>query len=346
MADYMAQCLFHPEHGYYRKPTPFGTQGDFITAPEVSQMFGELTAIWIIDVWQKMGHPAPFNLCELGPGRGTWMDDILRTISQVASDCVEAAQIVLIEESALLREIQSQRLAHHAQTLEWKSHVTDLPEGPTILIANEFFDAVPIRQYVKTPDAWRERMVALDDADNLTSVLGTGTIEAETLPTHAGKAENGAVYEYAPAREALMQDIAERISKHNGAALIIDYGHAKSGFGDTLQSIQSHAYTDLFHEPGNCDITSHVDFQTLNTAAEVENVKTYSVMTQAQFLLDLGLLKRAGSLGASKSPEIQSAIAADVERLAGNGENGMGDLFKVMCITHGLKDAPVGFQSG
>lgn len=331
IAEFMAECLFNPEHGYYQKRQPFGAKGDFITAPDISQMFGELTALWLIEAWHQLGAPKPFTLCEIGPGRGTWMLDILRTAKSADRGFFDAANIELIEKSEALHKVQREALAACGKQINWANDIEALSAQPTLLIANELFDAIPTRQYVKTSNGWLERIISIDDNENPIFSVGEGSIDPSIVPPV--QADDGAIFEYAPAREALAQQIGEHIAAHQGAALIIDYGHAQSSLGDTFQGVQNHQYVDVLENPGNADLTSHVDFEALNIAAKNANVTIYEILTQADFLLALGLVERAGILGAGKDEKAQQQISQAVHRLAGNGENQMGDLFKAMCIT-------------
>lgn len=343
VADYMAECLFNPNHGYYVTNDPFGEKGDFITAPDISQIFGELTASWLIQAWQNLGKPSPFTLCEIGPGRGVWMQDIIAPISKLQPEMFEAMDVVLIEKSTKLAAAQAKRLENLPIKVKWLNDLSDLPSNNSLIIANELFDAIPIRQYVKTNQAWQERVVALDADDNFVFVNGTGSLSEKLLPLNAAAAPEGTIFEYAPAREALAQQIAEHINQYGGAALLIDYGHAQSDLGDTLQAVRDHAYEDVFANPGDADLTSHVDFEALNIAAKMGKAQTHQVKSQADFLLAMGLVERAGALGSDKDDQAREAITAAVHRLAGNAEGQMGDLFKVMCITQSGKPTPTPF---
>ncbi|MEM8539777.1 MAG: class I SAM-dependent methyltransferase [Pseudomonadota bacterium] len=344
VAAYMAECLFNPKHGYYVKNEPFGADGDFITAPDISQMFGELTASWLIQAWQDLGKPNPVTLCEIGPGRGVWMQDIVNTISKLQPDMCDALDVILIEKSANLAASQTKRLKNLAIKIKWLDDFSDLPNNKTLFIANELFDALPIRQYVKTNQAWLDRVIALDADDNFTFVEGTGSLSDKLLPLNAAAAAEGTIFEYAPAREALAQQIAEHINQHGGAALLIDYGHGKSDLGDTLQAVRDHVYEDVFANPGDADLTSHVDFEALNIAAKMGKAQTHQIVSQADFLLAMGLVERAGALGSDKDSRGRDEITAAVHRLAGNAEDQMGDLFKVMCITQRGQPTPMPFQ--
>jgi SAM-dependent MidA family methyltransferase len=330
VADYMALCLLDPDAGYYTTREPFGREGDFITAPEVSQMFGELIGVWCVGAWQAMGSPAEFVLCEMGPGRGTLMRDVLRTVAKLAPGFTAAARIRMIEVSPRLVQIQKETLAASGLDVQWHEHFGDLPSGPLVLIANELFDAIPVRQYVKTGGRFVDRIVTVNDGGDLVFAAGSGSIDTTLLPASHNIAPDGSIFEIAPARNALMQEIAERVNRERGAALLIDYGHLKQGFGDTLQALSRHKAVDVLAEPGVADLTTHVDFAMLTKAARSEGCHT-SAMTQGDFLLAMGLLDRAGALGSGKPVAFQEQIRADVERLAGPDQ--MGTLFKILCVT-------------
>lgn len=343
IAAYMAACLFHPNHGYYVNENPFGAEGDFITAPDISQMFGELTAAWLIEQWRAQGSPAHFTLCEIGPGRGTWMHDILRTITKAEPAMLEKADVVLIEKSEQLKQQQAQKLSAFSQTVKWHDDIADLKRQPTLFIANELFDALPVRQFVKTKQGWLERMVDIDAKGELIFTVGSASIDTNILPLNANAADDGSIFEYAPAREALMQNIATHINAHNGCGLFVDYGYAASSIGDTLQAVRNHAPENTLASPGKADLTSHVDFEALSISAHSAGAKAHPVMTQADFLLALGLVERAGILGAGKDKETQNAITQEVHRLAGNDANQMGELFKVLCLTQKTTPTPIPF---
>ncbi|MCR4265767.1 class I SAM-dependent methyltransferase [Nitratireductor sp. ZSWI3] len=342
VADYMALCLFDPAEGYYTTREPFGAKGDFTTAPEISQMFGELCAVWLYAAWQATGSPGRPLLAEIGPGRGTLMKDMLRTLARLAPAFLADARVFMIETSERLTSIQKTTLAKAEARPVWLSQVADLPEdGPLFIVGNELFDAVPIRQYVKTGSGWRERVVGLNEDGGLAFMAGAGAPEAALLPPDAATAAEGAIAEIAPARSALMEEIAARIAARNpaggGAGLFIDYGYAIPATGDTLQALQGHAYADVLADPGRADLTAHVDFAALAAAARTKGLAA-PVMEQGDFLLGLGLLERAGRLGANKSPAEQQAIRAAVERLAGPGA--MGRLFKVLAVTPSTVTVP------
>lgn len=330
VADYMAQCLADPTHGYYTTRDPLGAAGDFVTAPEISQMFGEIVGAWLVEAWQAAGAPEPVILAELGPGRGTLMDDIWRTASTVPA-FPHAASIHLVETSPVLQRRQAERLAGLPVTPSWHARFGDIPEGFLLLVANEFFDALPIRQYVRSQGRWRERAIGLDHTGALAFGVGAGLLDG------GPEADEGEILEIAPAADAITAEMAQRIAANGGAALIIDYGYAGTQFGETLQAVRGHARRHLFDSPGETDLTAHVDFAALRRRANAEGAAAYGPIAQSDFLLSLGLLERAGQLGAGKSAEEQADIVQAVERLAGADQ--MGRLFKVLALAH--KSAPI-----
>ena len=288
LADYMADCLLHPEWGYYTTRDPFGPGGDFLTAPEISQMFGEMLGLCLVQTWRDQGSPDRFTLAEAGPGRGTLMSDMLRAARSVPA-FAQAAQIILIEASPVLRAQQAQTLAGHAP--QWIDSVDDLPDAPLFLVANEFFDALPIRQFQRDGDHWRERRVGLD-GDRLT--IGLSTPSAQPALDHRiDDTQNGDVVELCPAIPALLKGISARIRDHGGAAVIIDYGDWRS-LGDTLQALRAHSPVDPLSAPGTADLTAHVDFEALTAAAE--GCRYSRVTPQGVYLERLGITARAQSL--------------------------------------------------
>ena len=326
---YMAHCLFDPQDGYYTTREPFGAEGDFTTAPEVSQMFGELVAVWLYAAWKAVGAPEDAVLAEIGPGRGTLMKDMLRTLARLDRGFVAGHRFALIETSPRLAAIQKKTLVNAEATPEWFTRVEELPEAPLIIVGNELFDALPVKQYVKTPAGWCERVVGHTDDGALAFRAGPGAPDKSLLPPDAEKAPLGAIFETAPAREALMDTIAERLARNGGAGLFIDYGYEGPALGDTFQAMRRHAFDDVLAHPGEADLTAHVDFTALAKLAENHGLRI-RVRTQGEFLLALGLLERAGRLGAGRSAEEQERIRGEVERLA--GPEAMGELFKVMEV--------------
>ncbi|MCG7506564.1 class I SAM-dependent methyltransferase [Mesorhizobium retamae] len=331
VSEYMALCLFDPDAGYYTTREPFGAAGDFITAPEVSQMFGELVAVWLYEAWRAIGSPMPVTLAEIGPGRGTLMKDMLRTLRRLDPAFAGAATIALIEASPRLREVQKETLADTSKAIDWHETVASLPEAPLLIVGNELFDAIPIRQFARTADGWRERMVGLDAKGELGFYAGAASLDPSLLPSDAKTAPDGTVVEAAPARSALMQTIADHIVVRGGAGLFFDYGHLQPGVGDTLQAMRSHQYEDVLANPGEADLTSHVDFAALAATTRASGLRA-DFTTQGSFLLGMGLLERAGQLGAGADEAMRERISSEAERLA--GPQAMGELFKVLAIAH------------
>lgn len=329
VADYMALCLYDPAHGYYTTREPFGAGGDFTTAPEISQMFGELVAVWLYDAWLAAGRPLPATMAEIGPGRGTLMRDMLRTLAKLDPGFVNRARVALIEVSPRLADIQKRTLAGGPASPEWHASLAGLPEAPLFIVGNEIFDALPLRQYVKTARGWRERVLGLDEKGAPHFMAGAGTIDKTLLPPGADAAPDGAVVELAPARTALIQETAMRIAGKGGAGLFIDYGYSKPAVGDTLQALYRHAYDDVLAHPGEADLTAHVDFAALAAAARSAGLEA-KIETQGEFLLRMGLLERAGRLGAAGDDRMRERLSGEVERLAGPEQ--MGTLFKVLEV--------------
>ena len=355
IAEYMAVCLADPEHGYYMRRDPFGRGGDFVTAPEVSQMFGELIGAWCLATWEAIGAPAPFVLAELGPGRGTLMADLLRT-ARIRPRFGDAARVQLVEMSPRLRDAQRIQLTESAERLAWVDRIEDLPTGPIILVANEFFDALPIRQYILTPSGWAERMVGLAAdgelafglrpadggiLDGQVPLASVATLLERAAPLHGGldQSDDGVsaaspaeqVVEASPARAGAMAALAERICRDGGAALIIDYGYEGPAHGDTLQAVRQHRYDHPLARPGEADLTAHVDFAALAEAARSAGAVPRTRLSQGEFLYRLGLAERASQLAHGKDAATQADIGAAVARLAGPAA--MGKLFRVLAIS-------------
>ena len=337
VAAYMELCLNHPSHGYYRRGRPIGAAGDFITAPEVSQMFGELIGLWCAAVWQSMGRPRPVRLVELGPGRGTLLADALRAAETVPAFRT-AIDLHLVETSETLRAAQAASLGDARPA--WHERFETVPPGPVLVVANEFFDALPIRQFERVGDTWRERMVTVaPDAEALSfAVNGTACPEAAGLSA----APAGAIVERAPAREALAAALAARVATDGGAALIIDYGHARPGIGDTLQAVKRHRRHGVLDDPGSADLTAHVDFAALAAAARGAGAEAFGPVPQGAFLRALGIDARAARLRQSARAEQAAAIDAALRRLTSADE--MGTLFKALASAHPALGVPPGFE--
>ncbi len=322
---YMGLCLSHPMHGYYMTRDPFGEQGDFMTAPEISQIFGEMIGVWCAAAWDAMGRPGQFNLVELGPGRGTLMADILKA-AKVMLGFREAARIHLVEMSPILRKLQEEKLGDAT----WHDSPAHLPDGPLLLIANEFFDAIPIRQFEKRHDKWLERCVGAEGMGFMPAALDNA------------QGANGDVIEFAPQRMEIAKDIGRLLAKHGGCALIIDYGYLQTAPGDTLQAVRAHEYVPVTDQPGESDITSHVDFEALAKAFSQGGASVPLAITQRAFLLAMGLEQRAAILSSKADANSRDILSRAVARLAGETE--MGNLFKVMVATSA--DIPTPYPFG
>ena len=345
VADYMAHCLTHPRHGYYVTSQPLGEAGDFITAPEASQIFGELIGVWAIACWQLLGRPARLHLVELGPGRGLLMSDLLRA-ARSQPDFLRALVVHLVEVSPALRAEQEWRLRDAGVPLHWHA---DLPEpealarGPALVIANEFFDALPVHHYERTQTGWRERLVVEDDAGAF-AFAATGEPPPEgVLPEWAGGLPMGAIIELSPERAAYARRLGTLLMATGGAALVIDYGHLNPGPGETLQALQRHRQVSVFHRPGETDLTAHVDFAALADAFRASGLSTPPPLEQGRFLLGLGLEHRLRTL-LSNADEAQTArLIHGAERIAGVEQ--MGSLFKALCAHHPAMPTPPPFAT-
>lgn len=328
---YMELCLMHPQYGYYLSRDPLGREGDFVTAPEVSQMFGELLGLWAASVWKAIGSPPLLRLIELGPGRGTMMADALRAL-RVLPPLYQALSIHLVEVNPVLREKQKATLSG-SRHVSWHDTIDDVPDGPAVIFANEYFDVLPIHQMVKRETGWHERTVELDSNGKLVFGAAPEPIPRfdVLLPPLVRAAPHGAVFEWRP--DAEIMKIASRVRDQDGAALIIDYGHGRSDAGDTFQAIASHTFADPLKNPGQTDVTAHVDFQSLVRAAEDLGARVHGPVTQGEFLRQLGIETRALSLMAKATHEVAEDIAGAMQRLVGGGRGGMGQMFKVLAVS-------------
>jgi len=335
----MGLCLGHPEYGYYRRADAIGVQGDFITAPEISQIFGEIVGAWAATVWRAMGAPAPFSLVELGPGRGVLMADALRAAGR-APGFLGAARLHLVETSNRLRQEQQARLREYAPV--WTSSLAQVRPGPAIVIANEFFDALPIRQFARAEGAWRERLVAAKGGA-LHIALGAALAPEDAarflLPAAAG---DGEVCEVRPAISEIMAQMARLAEGGALAALIFDYGHRGEGLGDTLQAVARHAFSDPLHAPGETDLTAHVNFAALASAAQRYGLTPHGPMPMGRFLLELGAAQRLQALLAAASEAQRERLISGFRRLTAPME--MGELFKTFALTAGLAEPPPPFR--
>lgn len=327
LAQFMGAANTH----YYATRDPLGERGDFTTAPEISQMFGELIGLALADAWDRAGRPAS-RYVEFGPGRGTLAADALRSMRAAALE----PPVHLIETSPTLRAEQASRVPH----AEWALDMVGVPDdGALLVVANEFFDALPIRQLVKTAEGWRERLVACQDTLFL-PVVGQRGFDP-VIPPHLRDAPVGSVLETAPAAVAIMRQLARRIVAQGGCAIIIDYGYAGPAIGDTLQAVRGHGFVNPFDNPGEQDLTAHVDFGTLAEAARAEDAAVYGPVDQGQLLTALGIDPRTRSL-ADRAPERAGALRADRDRLV--GEEQMGILFKAIAVTAPGWPVPAGFE--
>ncbi len=342
VADYMRLCLTHPQHGYYTTRDPLGSSGDFVTAPEISQMFGELIGLWMAAVWQQMGAPENVRVIELGPGRGTLMADALRAV-RVVKPFRSAIVLHLIEISPALKAVQQETLEDTGVPAFWHETLDDVAAGPCIIIANEFADALPIHQAVKQADGWHERVVAIDADGNLCfGVAREALLNFETgLPRELRQSPDGSIFEWRDDRFAL--DIGRRV-RSDGAALILDYGHIHYSTGDTLQAVAGHAYANPLRNPGEADLTAHVDFEALAQSAESIGGRIHGPITQRDFLQHLGIDRRAEALKSGLSRDKALEIDMARSRLTETGAKGMGQLFKALAITDPKVASVAGFE--
>lgn len=340
VADFMADALGHPHEGYYMTGAPIGAEGDFTTAPEISQVFGELIGLWLIETWRAMGAPGDFNLIELGPGRGVLMEDILRA-ARLRPEFTRAAHLWLLETSGRLRHEQQKRLRAGEVKPFWADEFADIPPAPSLIVANEFFDCLPIRQFERVKKGWRERLVGLDaSGDGLDFVLGATPPPAEYgLPAEA---EEGDIFEISFTARDFAAELCTLLTENGGHALIIDYGHMQSGLGDTLQAVRGHKYWPPLASPGRADVTAHVDFDALARVAVDAGAVAHGPVTQGRFLERLGLNLRVEMLCKGKSAEQAEIIRAGAARIAAPDQ--MGEIFKVLCLSAPSLTAPAGFE--
>ena len=346
---YMALCLGHPTLGYYTTRDPFGADGDFTTAPEISQIFGELLGLWAAQVWLDMGAPAPCRLIEIGPGRGTLMADALRAMARALPACLDALSVHMVETSPVLRRSQQATLAGRAGgvalhgRISWHERIEQALDGPAIILANELLDALPVRQFVATPEGWHERLVGLSADGSLCFGLAPGSTAGlgALLPA-------GTVLEVPHAADALAGTLAAHVASHGGAALLIDYGAAEAGTGDTLQAVQRHRFVDPLAEPGEADLTTQVQFDRVRAAAIAGKARVHGPVAQGVFLARLGLAQRAAALMRNATEPQAAAIAAGAERLAGmegRAPTAMATLFKAIAVADPRIGPIPGFDS-
>lgn len=329
VADFMAAALYDPEDGYYAtRPAIGGESADFITAPEASQMFGELIGLWCAHEWDVLGKPA-FNLIELGPGRGVLMQDILRATQRIEG-FHDAANVIFVEVSAPLRDAQAER----APNADWTARLEDAPPGPAIIIGNEFLDCFPIRQFVRDEDGWREKLLGLSETDALTFGLSA------VLPSGDDDFEPGTVREIAPALESFMYELERRLHDAPARALLLDYGYVAPEGADTLQALARHSKVDPLEAPGEADLTAHVDFARLAHLAREAGLQVSGPLGQGAFLRALGIEYRADALSKA-NPAHAQRLARELRRLTHSEE--MGALFKAICFSSPDLPPPAGF---
>jgi NADH dehydrogenase [ubiquinone] 1 alpha subcomplex assembly factor 7 len=334
----MQLALGHPEHGYYITRDPFGVRGDFITAPEISQIFGEMLGIWVATTWAQMGG-GPISLVELGPGRGTLMADMLRA-TKSTPDFHDSVTIHMVETSPTLAHTQYMRLRGDHPRIEWVDSIDELPESRKIFVANEFFDALPIKQHVMTDEGMRERRVGWNaEKEALEFVLADAGL---MLAKSGNKIPVGTVMEQSPASKAVMRSMAQQLRAYGGAALVIDYGYLGDAHRDTLQAVKSHLFHPVLSDVGEADITAHVDFTSLMDVAQGAGCAAWGLATQGEFLRRMGAELRLEMLLKKAPQEQREGLISGLARLM--SPQAMGDLFKVMAVTHDARIEPAGFS--
>ncbi|MDE2361786.1 MAG: SAM-dependent methyltransferase [Hyphomicrobiales bacterium] len=324
---YMSICLGHPTMGYYTAHDPFGSGGDFVTSPEISQMFGELVGLWAAEAWTLCGGPQPSRLAELGPGRGLLMADALRAL-RVAKSFFSTLEVTMVETSRKLVAEQQARLIGVGRPVAWVDNIEKLPPAPAIVLANEFFDALPVRHYVKTDRGWCERQVGFVDGR---FVFGAAP---DPEPYLKADAPVGSIVEVCAMAQRMMTRLAVDVVTHGGALLVIDYGHTETVLGETLQAMRHHAFVDPLENPGEADLTAHVDFAALGRAARAAGARVHGPVTQGAFLNQIGIGRRAEALTRKATLAQQIEINASLKRLTSEAApTDMGALFKVMAVT-------------
>ena len=343
IADYMAEALTHPARGYYTTGDPFGADGDFVTAPEISQMFGELLGLWAAEAWQRLGRPPRLRLVELGPGRGTLLTDLLRAAGWMPG-FRDTLHLDLVELSPALRAVQARTLAAAGAAPHWHDSLATVPEdAPILCLANEFFDALPVRQFVRGPAGWCERLVTADpDGPGLAFALGPPSPKAAAyVPRSLRDAPPGSVVEVAPAALSLATEMGRRVAEQGGGALILDYGRATPAAEATLQALRRHARADPLAAPGSADLTAHVDFPMLAQALAEGGAEVHGPVAQGDFLHGLGIAERAEVLRRHATASQAEALDAAVARLCESAQ--MGTLFKALAALPPGVGVPAGF---
>jgi len=338
VADYMQLALQHPELGYYRKGDPLGSSGDFTTAPEISQMFGEMIGLWCAETWRQMGKPTSFILLEMGPGRGTLMQDALRATGKIVG-FHDALKLSLMEINRTLREAQQERLGSHRPL--YIEDLSELPPLPILAVANEFFDALPIRQFEKMLHGWGERFVGVVNGVLAFTLFPLKDAMLALIPGDLHEAKAGTIVEVSMPSLLIMRDLAAHIVTNGGAGIFVDYGYEVATGKPTLQAVSGHQSVDVLKRPGEVDLTAHVDFAALRRAAMLQQAGGQGPIAQGDFLRAMGIELRAGQLKQRSSPEQAKDIDTALSRLTGASE--MGTLFKVMAIMHSSLNDLAGF---
>lgn len=341
---FMSLAALHAQHGYYKSKVPIGVRGDFTTAPEIHQMFGELIGLWAAEVWHALGAPSQVHLIELGPGRGTLMADVLRA-ARIVPEFRRALDVHFVEASETLMDEQRRALSGEDISITWHSDLEALPAGQAVILANEFFDALPVRHYIRGKDGWHERLVGLNERGEFCFGLAPG---AEALA--GGDVREGAILEIGIVAQRMMSRLADHVASECGALLAIDYGYAEKQMGETLQAVRGHAYTDPLLAPGESDLSVHVDFPALANAARAAGASVYGPVPQGIFLSRLGIAQRAEVLKRNANAAQAAAIDAALARLALPGpvagpNASMADLFKALAVTAPGLPVPPGFET-
>ncbi|APR99122.1 class I SAM-dependent methyltransferase [Wolbachia endosymbiont of Folsomia candida] len=330
ISDFMNAALYHQKYGYYMSKTPLGKDGDFVTAPEISQLFGEAIAVWIMHTWEKLGTPSKFSLVELGPGKGTLIHDVVR-ITKKYKDFFDSMSIHLVEISPVLRNIQKQTLMDIE--VNWHENIDNLPENPTIFLANEFFDALPIDQFIYHNGQWYENRIVIQDDNGLKiarlsqSELALSNSWIPVSRTGMTDGFNGAVVEICHAGIEILKKLEKKIYNNKGAVLIIDYGYIYPSYRSTLQSIKQHKYSNFLENVGSSDITALVNFQALKDSLKYVDCE---ISTQREFLYSFGIKERAQALMKNANEAQKNRIFSEFLRLTEN----MGTLFKTIELLH------------
>ncbi len=348
VAEYMTLCLLDPTLGYYPTRDPLGSDGDFITAPEISQMFGEVLGLWCVQSWIDLGRPETVQLVELGPGRGIMMSDMLRA-AKLDEGFAKAVNVTLIEASAALEAVQGRTLGGCGVPVSWAKDLSGVSSGPTIIIGNEFLDCLPIRQLIcedrfAGAAGWHERLVGINDDKELQFVKSPAPISdvlAQSLPSEAKNARNDDLMEINPSAAQLLDQIKTRFEDHPGRVLFIDYGPEVTEFGDTLQALNRHEKVGVFSDPGNTDLTARVDFQALAETAKAIGLETTQAVPQREFLSKLGIEMRAVALTRAK-PDAKEKLTRQLRRLMAEDE--MGVLFKAIAVQSPGLPVPLGLR--